>query len=340
VADIVLLGATGYTGRLTAAALVARGLAPVLAGRSEERLAALAASLGGAETRVVTSSYDDVRGALGAGDVLVTTVGPYTTLGAPVLAAAIDAGAHYVDCCGESGFHRDVFELHGPAAERRGTMVFTGFGADWVPGNLAGALALREGGERAVRVEVGYASTGTSITSSGSKATGELLRANPPPAFAWRHGALVVDPEPATPTLDFGPEPHVVFPVSTTEHYVLPRLSRSLERVDVFMAFATAGLGRGDPTEGDGPSPEERAGNGQRISALAFDADGAQVAAVVLGGANGYEYTAEILAWGAGAIVAGNARGVGALGPVDGFGLERLLAASIEAGLGPIPQGA
>jgi hypothetical protein len=332
--QIVLLGATGFTGRLTAAALQARGLSPLLAGRSAERLAAVAGELGGLEHRVVTPTYDDVRGVLAPGDVLITAVGPYTDLGDPVIAATVDAGAHYLDCCGESGFHRDVFERYGPRAEQSGSSVFTGFGADWVPGNLAGALALRAGGDGVARLEVRYASTGPSVYSLGSKATGDLLRANPPPSFAWRGGAMVVDPEPASPSFDVG-DGQMAFPVSTTEHYALPRLAAGLERVDVFMVFGPPAPGDGAPSQGDGPTAAERAANRQSIVAFAFDRGGDQVAAVHLEGANGYEYTAEILAWGAGAVAAGLARGPGALGPVDGFGLETLLAGSIGAGLGP-----
>ncbi|WP_157552120.1 NAD(P)H-binding protein, partial [Nocardia uniformis] len=77
-AKIVLFGATGYTGRLTAEVLAAQGASPVLAGRDATALEKLAADLGGAETAVAdVADPASVRALLGRGDVLVTTVGPF-----------------------------------------------------------------------------------------------------------------------------------------------------------------------------------------------------------------------------------------------------------------------
>ncbi|MEU2123615.1 NAD(P)H-binding protein [Nocardia niwae] len=95
---IVLFGATGYTGRLTAEALFARGAAPVLAARNATALQKLAADLGGAETAVAdVTDPGSVRALVGRGDVLVTTVGPFLRYGGPALAAA---PAHpWPGCC-------------------------------------------------------------------------------------------------------------------------------------------------------------------------------------------------------------------------------------------------
>ena len=145
---IVLFGATGYTGRLTAEAMVARGDRPVLAGRNAERVAALAEQLGGLETAIAdVAEPASVRALVESGDALVATVGPFARWGDPAVEAAIDAGACYLDSTGEPAFIRRVFERFGKAAEQAGTGLVTAFGYDWVPGNLAGALALREAGE-------------------------------------------------------------------------------------------------------------------------------------------------------------------------------------------------
>ena len=114
---IVLFGATGYTGRLTAEALVARGDRPVLAGRSAERLArAGRAELGGLETAVAdVADPASVRALVEPGDVIVATVGPFARWGDPAVEAAIDAGACYLDSTGEPAFIRRVFERFGPA---------------------------------------------------------------------------------------------------------------------------------------------------------------------------------------------------------------------------------
>ncbi|HSZ68805.1 MAG TPA: saccharopine dehydrogenase NADP-binding domain-containing protein, partial [Solirubrobacteraceae bacterium] len=149
-ARIVLFGATGYTGGLTARALVAQGARPVLAARDRGRVEALAAELGGLESAVAdVRDARSVRALVARGDVLLSTVGPFTRYGEAALAAAVDAGAHYVDSTGEAPFIRAVFERWGPRARDAGSGLLPAFASDWVPGNLAGALALRAAGEGA-----------------------------------------------------------------------------------------------------------------------------------------------------------------------------------------------
>src|SRR5438105_2169539 len=145
---IIVFGATGYTGEMTARSLVARGAKPILAARSAQRLERLADELGGLETRLAdVSRPESVRALVQGRDVMVSTVGPFVRLGAPAIEAAIDAGAVYVDSSGEPAFIRRVFEEYGPRAQRTGASLLTACGYDWVPGNLAGALALTEAGE-------------------------------------------------------------------------------------------------------------------------------------------------------------------------------------------------
>jgi short subunit dehydrogenase-like uncharacterized protein len=93
---IVLYGATGYTGGLTARAMVAIGSRPVLAGRHQGRLTALAEQLTRAgdgiklETAVAGSEESrSLRELIGAGDVLVSTAGPFLKVGRSVVEAAV-----------------------------------------------------------------------------------------------------------------------------------------------------------------------------------------------------------------------------------------------------------
>ena len=67
--------------------------------------------------------------------------------------------------------------------------------------------------------------------------------------------------------------------------------------------------------------------------AQAFDASGQQLSEVRLEGTNPYTFTGAILAWGAHAAASGALRGTGALGPVDAFGLDDLVAGTAEAGI-------
>lgn len=197
---IVLHGATGYVGALTARAMVASGARPVLAGRDRGRLNALAARLAQQgdgtelETAVAgTAGPEQLQDLIGAGDVLVSAAGPFMKIGRPAVAAAVNAGAIYLDSSGEPPFIRQVFEEFGPRAERTGAVLLTAFGYDYVPGNLAGALALQAAGPAPTRVRVGYFVPGNirKGTSAGTRASvaGVLLEAG----YAFRGGRIVTE---------------------------------------------------------------------------------------------------------------------------------------------------
>jgi short subunit dehydrogenase-like uncharacterized protein len=132
-----------------------------------------------------------LRELIGAGDVLVSTAGPFMKVGRAAVAAAADAGAIYLDSSGEPPFIRQVFEESGPRAERTGAVLLTAFGYDYVPGNLAGALALQAAGPAATRVRVGYFVRGNigRGTSAGTRASvaGVLLE----PGYAFRSGRIL-----------------------------------------------------------------------------------------------------------------------------------------------------
>src|SRR5215207_10154365 len=182
---IVVFGATGYTGRLTAERLVAQGERPLLAGRSESRLAELAERLGGQEWRLADIERPETVAALPApGDVLLSTVGPFKRWGEPALRAAIAAGAVYIDSTGEPPFIRRVFdELDGPA-RRAGATLLPAMGYDFVPGTLAG----EEAGGDAVRVDIGYYALGggPQALSRGTRAS--LAESALDPSLAYRGG--------------------------------------------------------------------------------------------------------------------------------------------------------
>ena len=360
---IVVFGATGYTGDLTARALVDRGARPVLAARTEARVRALAEELGGLEWAVAdVARPDSVRALVERGDVLVSTVGPFERWGEPAVQAAIAAGAHYLDSTGEGSFIRAVFERFGPGAQAAGCGLVTAFGYDWVPGNLAGALALRDAGEDATRLEVGYFSPGSSpgSMSGGTRASaaGVMLARG----FAW-HGGRIVDERPARHSRTFelsrGRQERAVSAASS-EHFSLPRVHPTLRDIDVYLGWfgpASEPLramsavmepllklpGARDVLDGvfshlvkgstGGPDAAARAGSRSVILAEAYDPSGARLSEVRLEGINGYDLTAGFLAWGAQTAAAGGLQGTGALGPVDGFGLDALEAGCAEAGI-------
>ncbi len=360
---IVLFGATGYTGRLTAEAMVARGLKPVLAARDRSRVEALAAELGGLE--VATADVSDppsVAALVERGDVLVSTVGPFTRFGAPAAAAASATGAHYIDSTGEPPFIREIFERYGVAAERAGCGMLTAFGYDFVPGNLAGAIALERAGEDATRIDVGYYFTGRQDRNSASGGTrASLLAVMNAPGFAFRDGR-VRDERAAKKVRTFavGSKQRPGVSVAASEHFALPRLAPQLREVNAYLGWfgpasrlmqgMSAGgalamkipgaeqawaslaerLGKGST---GGPDADARARAGSHIVAIAYDSAGQELAEVHVSGVEGYTYTGRMLAWGADRVANGGLRGVGALGPVDAFGLDELRRGCAEAGL-------
>jgi short subunit dehydrogenase-like uncharacterized protein len=362
---IVVFGATGYTGDLTARALVDRGAKPVLAGRDAARLDALASELGGGlETKVADVTLPDtLRELVGKGDVLVSTVGPFAKLGEPAVEAAIAAGAHYLDSTGEAGFIRGIFERHGPNADAAGCGLLTAFGYDYVPGNLAGALALTEAGEPATRVEIGYFATGNAGAGAASGGTRATMAAG---MFGGSHafrGARLVSEATARHVrgFDLGDRRSEAFSVGTTEAFALPRMQPGLRDVGVYLGWAgpltravqafSAGTALATRIPGareamsallepfapsgssGGPDAEARAKVGSLVVAEAFDARGTRLSAVRLKGVNPYDFTAAVLAWGAQTAAQGGLQGTGALGPADGFGLEQLVKGCAEAGI-------
>ena len=135
----------------------------MLAGRSPERLLALADDLGGLET-----AHADVmrrNSVFDAGRARATCSSPPSARSpsgaSPPCGAAIAARGTYLDSTGEPAFIRRVFEeSRARRRARPARALLTAMGYDFVPGALAGALALEEAGEDAVRVDVGYYALG------------------------------------------------------------------------------------------------------------------------------------------------------------------------------------
>jgi short subunit dehydrogenase-like uncharacterized protein len=360
---IVVFGATGYTGRLVSEALVGAGARPMLAGRNAESLERLSEELGGGlETATAdVARPDSLRALVEGGDVLVSCVGPFNKFGEAAVEAAIDAGAHYIDSTGESRFIRRVFEEFGPAAERAGCGLLTAFGYDFVPGNLAGALALEEAGEAATKVSVGYfisgGGTSTDAMSGGTAASAAGMAVDKAYCF---HGGRLVDERPARRVRSFqwkGGKELTGFSLGCTEHFALPRLQPGLRDVDVYLGWLgpmsrAAQVGSlvtelpgarpvikklldrfGAKGSSGGPDAEARSKSGSRIVAEAAGPDGEVLARVRLEGPNGYTFTGDILGWGARRTAEHGLEGSGALGPVDGFGLRTLEAGCAEVGL-------
>jgi short subunit dehydrogenase-like uncharacterized protein len=359
---IVVFGATGYTGRLTAERLVAQGARPVLAGRSADRLGELAASLGGLETRVADVAHPGTVAALaGRGDVLLSTVGPFKRWGEPAVRAAVGAGAVYIDSTGEPSFIRRVFDEFGPLAEEAGATLMTAMGYDFVPGTLAGALALEQAGREAVRVDVGYYALGGGPQSLSSGTKASLAGVAGDRAFAYRGGRLTAVRS-AERVRDFvvrgTPRPGIS--VGGVEHYALPAAYPRLREVNVYLgwfagmsravhvgarltggilrlpgvrALAERGGEKLATVGGPGPAPGTTPGTHSHIAAIAYDLAGTELAEVHVAGADAYDFTARFLAWAARRAAEDGVAATGAAGPLEAFGLAALEAGCAEAGI-------
>lgn len=165
--DIIVYGATGFTGRLVAEYLVqhygGRADAPkwAMAGRSANKLAEVRDLIGAPkDTPLVVADADDLASldAMAArASVVLTTVGPYQLYGSDVVAACVKAGTAYADLCGEPGWMREMIDAHQDAAKASGARITFSCGFDSIPFDLGvlflQAEAVKRNGQPAPRVK-------------------------------------------------------------------------------------------------------------------------------------------------------------------------------------------
>lgn len=185
---IVVLGATGYTGRLIAESLARTGHPFLLAARNGDRLAALAAELDGPPTRVVdVQDPAALRELLRPGDAVINTVGPFTELGEPVVSACIDAGTHYLDTTGEQPWMHAIFQRHHDAARSAGVSIVNAMAFEYALGDCALALAADEA-DGSVRIADVIYAWGGAASSRGTRRT--VVRMLGRRGFVLRDGEL------------------------------------------------------------------------------------------------------------------------------------------------------
>jgi short subunit dehydrogenase-like uncharacterized protein len=143
--DIVLFGATGFTGALTSEYLAANAppdLRWAIAGRNQEKLDDVRQKLDGADPGVIQADVTDeasLRALAEQAKVVITTVGPYLNYGEPLVAACAAAGTDYVDLTGEPEFVDRMWLRYHDEARRNGARIVHSCGFDSIPYDL-GAL--------------------------------------------------------------------------------------------------------------------------------------------------------------------------------------------------------
>lgn len=146
--DIIVYGATGYTGRLVAEYLIGKsGVKWAMAGRSADKLAEVRDLIGApADTPLVVADASDpatLDAMAKRANVILTTVGPYQLYGNELVAACVANGTDYTDLCGEPAWMRQKIDEHDAVAKASGARICFSAGFDSIPFDL-GVLMLQK----------------------------------------------------------------------------------------------------------------------------------------------------------------------------------------------------
>ncbi|WP_282701432.1 saccharopine dehydrogenase NADP-binding domain-containing protein [Streptomyces sp. CC219B] len=336
--DIVLFGTTGFAGTLTAEYLAAHapeGLRWAIAARSEEKLRRLRERLPGGERvgvlRAEVSDPASLRELAEHARVVATTVGPYLTYGAELVAACADSGTDYIDLSGEPEFVDLMYVRHDARARETGARLVHACGFDSVPHDLGVRFTVEQLPEGVPLTVDGFVtadamfSGGTLASALGQFARGPRMlaaardRARHEPRLvgrralapagaprycgeigAWALPLPTIDPQivrRSAGALDrYGPD-------FRYRHYAavrhLPVAVAGVAAVGGVLAAAQVPPARRWLSErlrpGDGPSPEKRAKSWFSVRFVG-EGGGRRVFTEVSGGDPGYDETAKMFA--------------------------------------------
>jgi short subunit dehydrogenase-like uncharacterized protein len=358
--DVVLLGATGFTGELTARYLAKRLTGTTtrwaIAGRSRDKLDRVVADLPGDAPAVeVVDVHDrDAMTALAGRTVaLATTVGPFAQHGPPVVEACVRAGTEYADITGEPGFVSEVRRRFDEPAREAGIRLVSCCGFDSVPHDLGVAMTVAELPDDVPVTVRGYVeadarfSGGTARTAVNAIASRQMpsqrvggdkvreVRSLPMRIHRIDDAVGIDGYGVPLPTID----PSIVLrSAATLEGYglrfryghfarirSLPVVVGGVAGVGAMAALASlpptrALLEKVLPESGEGPSEERRA---RSTFSVTFHGEGGgrEVVTRVSGGDPGYDETAKMLGEAALSLAQDGASDhVGAVTPAQGLG--------------------
>lgn len=333
--DIVVFGATGFTGQLVVRHLARAAPAGVrwaIAGRSLDKLKQVAEDAGVdvPMLRVDVSDPASLRSMAESTRVVLTTVGPYAEYGEPLVRACVDVGTDYVDITGEPDFVEDIQEKHHAAAAAKGLRIVSCCGFDSIPHDLGAFFTVQRFTEavpilcRGFVRAAGQASGGTwhsaieafsnarrdaarrSQRAKPSRPTGRRVRADKMRIFheasigAWAVPLPTIDPvivrRSAAAMTAFGPD-------FTYGHYVrvneLPLALAGVAGVGALAVLAQLPPAKAlllkARSRGDGPSEQERAQSWFNVRFIA-EGGGKRVVTEVAGGDPGYDETSKMVA--------------------------------------------
>src|SRR5471032_992619 len=188
--DIIVYGATGFTGQLVAEYLAANyksdnHLKWAMAGRSKDKLASVRDAIGApADTALIVADAGDpvsLKAMIGQTKSVITTVGPYQLYGSELIAACAASGTDYLDLCGEPVWMRQMIDAHQVTAQSSGARIIFSCGFDSLPFELGVFCVQKEakkvfGSSKSlvkgrVRTMKGTFSGGTAASAKASFAT-------------------------------------------------------------------------------------------------------------------------------------------------------------------------
>ncbi|TXH20600.1 MAG: saccharopine dehydrogenase [Gammaproteobacteria bacterium] len=334
--DVVVYGASGYTGRLVCEYLADRYPDPGqlrwgMAGRSADKLAQVRDEIGASkDTPIIFADAADpqsLEAMIGRAKAVISTVGPYQIYGSELVAACAQAGVDYLDLCGEPNWMRQMIDAHEAQAKASGARILFSCGYDSTPFELGvyfcqeaakaqfGAPARQVKGR--VRGSRGWLSGGTAASGA---ATGEAMQKDP------RQMEVMLSPfgltpgfeGPQQPTgMEAGDDPDVG-PVSPFMMAVIN--TKNVHRSNYLMghaygadfiydemtmgvsgpSLALTDLGKlpgGGPKPGEGPTKEQRDAGYFDLLFIGTSDDGRKVRVSVKGDKDpGYGSTSKMLA--------------------------------------------
>ncbi|GAB2464495.1 short subunit dehydrogenase-like uncharacterized protein [Conyzicola lurida] len=281
---VLIYGATGYTGQLVAREAVRRGLPTIVAGRDAAKVARLADELGVDGRAFDLADSEATREGLRGITVVLNAAGPFAITAAPLLAAALELGVHYLDTTAELGafLHSEAADA---AAITAGAMVMSGTGWDVVPSDtLAARTAARVTDPvslmLALKIFVGTPGERIPLLFSQGSITSAA-------GFADYTGSVRVDgaitrredAEPREVDFGFGPEDVTPAPMGDL---VTGWKSTAIPNIEVFIAGGIPApseiAGENTPA---GPDAADRAIGRARVYAKVVGSDGSSAEGIV-----------------------------------------------------------
>ncbi|GAA0951031.1 saccharopine dehydrogenase family protein [Actinocorallia libanotica] len=318
--DVVLYGATGFTGGLTAEYLAGHAGKTrwALAGRDRAKLEAVRERLG-VDVPLLHADSEDPASleelALSA-RLVISTVGPYLKYGEPLVEACAENGTDYIDLTGEPAFVDLMYVRHHHRAVESGARLVHACGFDSIPHDLGAFFTVQQLPEGVpLRVEGFVSASGSASGGTIASAKGVIFDPLTGLRAARARSRMEPMPEGRRARIARNPLPHTrlrggfAVPLPTLDPQVVVRSARALERYGPdftyghFLALTRNGSLGGDgglremlrQKPGDGPSAEQRARNWFRVR-FHGEGGGRSVNTEVAGGDPGYTETAKMLA--------------------------------------------